>query len=51
MDIDDVAVKIARDNVALNNLSDVIEVQAGDIVEELKQKHRILSWPILLPKW
>jgi len=38
MDIDDVAVKIARDNVALNNLSDVIEVQAGDIVEELKQK-------------
>ncbi len=33
MDVDQVAVKIARGNVALNHLQDTIQVEAGDIVE------------------
>lgn len=32
MDIDELAVRIARDNVRLNGLQDTIEVQEGDIV-------------------
>lgn len=36
MDIDEVAVRIARENVALNGLQDVIEVREGDITEALK---------------
>lgn len=35
MDIDELAVRIARDNVRLNGLQDVIEVQEGDIVTAL----------------
>lgn len=35
MDIDDVAVKVARGNVELNQLQDVIEVREGDVVEAL----------------
>lgn len=35
MDIDDVAVRIARENVALNGLQEIIEVQEGDIVQAL----------------
>ncbi len=36
MDIDELAVRIARENAALNNLQDRIKVQAGDIVESIK---------------
>jgi len=36
MDIDDLAVRIARENVALNGLEDKIEAQAGDIVESIQ---------------
>jgi len=36
MDIDDLAVRIARENVTLNGLDDIIEVQAGNIVEEIR---------------
>ncbi len=36
MDIDDLAVRIARENAALNDLTDRIEVQAGDIVESIR---------------
>lgn len=36
MDIDDLAVRIARENVTLNGLNDIIEVQAGNIVEEIR---------------
>lgn len=35
MDIDELAVRIARDNIKLNGLEDIIEAQAGDIVEAL----------------
>jgi ribosomal protein L11 methyltransferase len=35
MDIDEVAVRIARDNVRLNGLQNIIEVQEGDIVTAL----------------
>jgi len=35
MDVDDVAVKIARENVSLNGLDDRIEVEAGDIIAAL----------------
>ena len=38
MDIDDVAVKVARENILLNGLQDIIEVQEGDIVEVLHIK-------------
>ena len=38
MDIDDVAVKVARENILLNGLQDIIEVQEGDIVEVLHSK-------------
>ncbi len=33
MDIDDIAVKVARENIALNELEDVIHIQQGNIVE------------------
>ncbi len=36
MDIDDLAVRIARDNVALNQLEGVIRVEEGDIVEAIQ---------------
>lgn len=36
MDIDELAVRIARENVALNGLQEVIDVREGDIVEALK---------------
>ena len=36
MDVDPVAVIVARENIALNGLQDVIEVREGDIVENLK---------------
>ncbi|MDD4171774.1 MAG: 50S ribosomal protein L11 methyltransferase [Syntrophomonas sp.] len=36
MDIDDLAVRIARENVTLNGLDDIIEVQAGNIMEEIR---------------
>jgi ribosomal protein L11 methyltransferase len=36
MDVDDLAVRIAGENVTLNNLDDVIQVQEGDIVEAIK---------------
>jgi len=36
MDVDDLAVRIARENVALNGLADVIQVEAGDIVEAIE---------------
>ncbi|CFX99084.1 Ribosomal protein L11 methyltransferase [Syntrophomonas zehnderi OL-4] len=35
MDIDEVAVRIAKENVHLNGLDGIIEVAAGDIIEEL----------------
>lgn len=35
MDVDELAVKIARENVVLNHLTEKIEVQAGDIVDEI----------------
>ncbi|HZJ85422.1 MAG TPA: 50S ribosomal protein L11 methyltransferase [Syntrophomonadaceae bacterium] len=35
MDIDDVAVKVAKENIELNGLKDQISVRAGDIVEEI----------------
>jgi len=35
MDIDDVAVRIARENIKLNGLENIIEAEAGDIVEAL----------------
>lgn len=35
MDVDDLAVDIARENVALNNLQDRITVNVGDIVEDV----------------
>lgn len=35
MDIDDVAVKVARENVNLNHLEDKIQVDEGDIVEKI----------------
>ena len=35
MDFDDVAVRIARDNVKLNGLDDIIRVEVGDIVKDL----------------
>lgn len=37
MDIDDVAVKVAIENVRLNGLEDKIIIKAGDIVEEIKE--------------
>ncbi len=36
MDIDDVAVKVAKENIKVNNLEDKISITEGDIVEELK---------------
>lgn len=39
MDLDPVAPKIAAENVELNQLEDIIQVKAGDIVAELKN-HR-----------
>ncbi len=36
MDVDDLAVRIARENVTLNNLNDVIRVEEGDIVEAIQ---------------
>ncbi|MDD2619315.1 MAG: 50S ribosomal protein L11 methyltransferase [Syntrophomonadaceae bacterium] len=38
MDVDELAVKIARENIALNNLETIIDAQAGDIIEEIQQK-------------
>ncbi len=38
MDVDDVAVKIARENVSLNGLDDRIEVEAGDIIAALADR-------------
>lgn len=38
MDVDDVAVRVARENVALNNLQDIIKVEEGDITEILSSK-------------
>lgn len=38
MDVDELAVKIARENIALNHLEDVIEARAGDIVEEIQNQ-------------
>lgn len=35
MDIDDVAVKVARENVKLNGLEDKIQVEEGDIIEKI----------------
>lgn len=35
MDIDDVAVKVARENVKINSLEDKIQVDEGDIVEKI----------------
>lgn len=35
MDIDDVAVKVANENVKLNNLENQILIKSGDIVEEI----------------
>ncbi len=35
MDFDDVAVRIARENVKLNGLEDIIQVEVGDIVKNL----------------
>ncbi|SHG85485.1 [LSU ribosomal protein L11P]-lysine N-methyltransferase [Thermosyntropha lipolytica DSM 11003] len=37
MDIDDVAVKVARENVKLNGLEDKIQVEEGDIIEKIAQ--------------
>lgn len=39
MDIDEVAVKVARENVELNGLKEMIEVQAGDILDFLEGRH------------
>lgn len=36
MDMEELSVKIARENVELNGLEDVITVRLGDIVEEIK---------------
>lgn len=36
MDVDPVAIIVARENIALNGLQDKIEVREGDIVENLK---------------
>lgn len=38
MDVDAVAVKVARENVALNKLEHIIEVKEGDITEVLQDK-------------
>lgn len=38
MDIDGLAVRISRENIALNGLTDKIEAEEGDILEELCQK-------------
>ncbi len=38
MDVDDLAVRIARENVDLNGLEDVIQVEVGDITEDLAQR-------------
>lgn len=38
MDVDDVAVKVARENILLNGLQDIIQVEEGDIVEVLHNK-------------
>lgn len=35
MDVDEVAVRIARENVSLNGLDDKIQVEVGNIVEEI----------------
>ncbi len=35
MDIDEIAVKVARENIALNQLQDIIDVTYGNIVEEI----------------
>jgi ribosomal protein L11 methyltransferase len=36
MDVDDLAVRIARENVTLNKLNDVIQVEEGDIIEAIQ---------------
>ncbi|MDD2586984.1 MAG: 50S ribosomal protein L11 methyltransferase [Syntrophomonadaceae bacterium] len=36
MDVDDVAVKIARENIKLNQLENIIEVRTGDITEKIE---------------
>jgi len=36
MDIDEVAVKVARENITLNNLEDKILVKQGNIIEEIQ---------------
>ncbi|PKM76560.1 MAG: 50S ribosomal protein L11 methyltransferase [Firmicutes bacterium HGW-Firmicutes-15] len=36
MDVDDLAVRIAHENVTLNKLNDVIQVEEGDIVEAMQ---------------
>lgn len=36
MDVDDLAIRIARENVTLNKLDDVIQVEEGDIVEAIQ---------------
>lgn len=38
MDVDEVAVRIARENIEHNHLQDFIEVQEGDIIEHLQGK-------------
>lgn len=35
MDIDDVAVRVARENIALNGLGSIINIRAGNIAEEM----------------
>lgn len=36
MDVDELAVKIARENISLNHLETIIAAQAGDIIEEIR---------------
>jgi ribosomal protein L11 methyltransferase len=38
MDVDPVAVKVARENIALNGLEKLIEVREGDIAEEIQDR-------------
>ncbi|HEX3012260.1 MAG TPA: 50S ribosomal protein L11 methyltransferase [Syntrophomonadaceae bacterium] len=40
MDVDEVAVGVARKNVKLNHLEDFIEVHEGNIVEQLREEDR-----------
>ncbi|HNX29211.1 MAG TPA: 50S ribosomal protein L11 methyltransferase [Syntrophomonadaceae bacterium] len=38
LEIDEVAVKIAKENIALNKLEDIIEAKAGDATEEIQHQ-------------